>query len=321
MIDLHHMSRSLGISRTDLVEIVRRGPDRYKEYEIDKRAGGKRLIAQPSRELKAVQRYLSENFFSQFPISKFATAYRKGKSIRDNAQQHRKARFLLKTDFSNFFHSFAPADIDWLFATNGIVLEKSEVSFLKLSIFWRPKGSRFYTLAMGAPTSPLITNIMMHGIDERLGEFCQRNEVAYTRYADDVALSARSRDRLLEAEAVFRTIISNSERPKLKFNEDKRGIYGPGQRREVTGLIITPDGKISVGRDRKRQISAAVDHWRRGVGMADIEVERLRGLLAFCNAVEPRFIDRLRAKYGDNCIAELFDRKRMSFWSPEHLFG
>lgn len=321
MIDLEHMAKTLGIGKADVLEIVRRAPERYKEYEIPKRAGGTRSIAQPSRELKAVQRYLAAHALDQFPLSKHATAYRTGKSIRYNAAVHAKSKYILKTDFAEFFHSFHHVDFDWLLLRNDKNIAKEEINFLKYAIFWRPKAKRTYTLAMGAPTSPLVSNIFLYEIDESIGEFCAENDIKYTRYADDVTFSAMEMERLIEVEGVFSKIIASVDRPRLKFNGEKRGLYGPGQRREVTGLIITPDGQISIGRDRKRLISAGVDRWRKGGLKTDLEVEQLRGKLAFAKSAEPKFLASMERKYGSSLIKSLMSREKRSFWSPSMLFG
>lgn len=77
------MLESLPFSRTELDKIIRTAPYRYKVYYIDKRSGdGKREIAQPSAELKLIQRWVVENVLSSYPIHPAAAAYIKGKGIR-----------------------------------------------------------------------------------------------------------------------------------------------------------------------------------------------------------------------------------------------
>jgi RNA-directed DNA polymerase len=67
--------------------------------------------------------------------------------------------------------------------------------------------------------------------------------------------------------------------------------------RRVTGLVLSNEGRVSLGRDQKRTIRAAVHHFL--MGRLDKEQSSwLRGMLAFVNSVEPEYLDRLRAKYG-----------------------
>lgn len=102
-------------------------------------------------------------------------------------------------------------------------------------------------------------------------------------------------------ELQVRSIINDSTSPELTFNEKKRGLYTKGQRRMVTGLILTPDGRISIGRERKREISSLLHK----ATLNQLDVERkgfLKGMLGFCLASEPSFVNSMRKKYGDPIV-------------------
>jgi hypothetical protein len=319
MTTIEQIARGVGISSDDARSILARGPVRYKVYQIPKRSGGWRIISQPSRELKAVQRYLLASFFSHLRITNFATAYRTGVSIRDNAAAHAGNPYLLKLDFRSFFHSFRPSDMDYVLRINGITLSKPEVLTLKLATYWRPKGSSFFMFAMGAPTSPTLTNAMMYELDEMIGAFCAARAVTFTRYADDLAFSGGSSEALLAVEKFVRKQVSESGHPKLQLNDGKRGMYGPGQKKIVTGLVITPAGDVSISRERKRAISAGVHWWKTGQITTELHREQLRGLLAFAKSAEPEFLGRLSQKYGPSTIENILKRKKIAFWSPGQL--
>ncbi len=77
----------------------------------------------------------------------------------------------------------------------------------------------------------------------------------YTRYADDITVSGKNVEDVLRFEASFMRTIKATKSPVLASNDEKRGIYLKGQRRMVTGLIVTPTNEISIGRERKRLIS------------------------------------------------------------------
>jgi hypothetical protein len=99
-----------GLSEPDIIRIVSNAPLRYKIYTIAKRRGGERIISQPARELKVLQRILTEEFLSKLPIHRSATAYRAGISIRHNALAHAANGPILKFDFTNFFPSISGRD-------------------------------------------------------------------------------------------------------------------------------------------------------------------------------------------------------------------
>jgi hypothetical protein len=62
-------------SEYDILRIVRNAPVRYKTYTIQKRNGGDRIISQPARELKALQRLLVDGLLYHLPVHPAATAY------------------------------------------------------------------------------------------------------------------------------------------------------------------------------------------------------------------------------------------------------
>ena len=79
----------------------------YKKYEISKRNGGKRIIYEPNYTLKKVQRNILDNVLSGFKISKYAMAYVKGKSVKDNANMHVNKKLILKLDIKDFFNNIS----------------------------------------------------------------------------------------------------------------------------------------------------------------------------------------------------------------------
>ena len=65
----------------------------------------------------------------------------------------------------------------------------------------------------------------------------------------------------------------------------------------MTGLVLTNDGLVSIGREKKREIRAAFHAFTHGTLKSD-QVNSLAGMVAFIKAVEPEFLDRLARKYG-----------------------
>ena len=75
---LEVISKKLNITPAELLNYALVAPVKYKRYPIKKRSGGTREIAQPSRDLKFVQRLVVREFFNNehvFPIHGSATAY------------------------------------------------------------------------------------------------------------------------------------------------------------------------------------------------------------------------------------------------------
>lgn len=300
---VYKAATGLGLPASTLRRLARSAPHRYKVYTIAKRSGsGRRVIAQPAKEVKAVQRWLIANALSWMPLHEAATAYAPGSSIRDNALLHLNNRFLLKVDFANFFPSIEEADVRAhieKYASG--VYSPNEVTYLCRMLLWHPKHQTQLELCIGAPSSPFISNSIMYDFDVILSAHCSRLGVVYSRYADDLALSTNLPGILELLPAWIETRLRELAYPKLTLNERKTVSTSMKYRRSVTGLILANQGYVSLGRERKRLVSAMVHHFECGkLGIKD--QARLSGLLAFVQDVEPAFILRLERRYSPEIV-------------------
>lgn len=289
----------------DIRHLASTAPFRYKVYDIPKRSGGTRTIAQPTAGVKALQiaavRWLEAG---RVPIHACATAYCKGRSIRYNAAQHVRNSFLLKMDFRDFFHSIVPEDFSGLLINRlSSEIDEDEMLFLQRLFFWKPRGKP-PCLSIGAPSSPFISNAVMYPFDENISEYVTRKGITYTRYADDLTFSGHDRDDLEATEAWVRYVCQRLPYPHLTINDRKTVFASKRYRRTVTGLVLTNDKQISIGRERKRAIRAAVHRFLTRP-MPDDEVARIRGWLACVKDVEPAFFGRLERRYGADGLKRL----------------
>jgi RNA-directed DNA polymerase len=293
-----------GLSKFDLLRIVGNAPVRYKTYTIEKRNGGRRTISQPARELKALQRIIAHRIISHLPVHSAATAYRTGISIKANAAAHVQNGPILKFDFENFFPSIKATDWQAYCRRTSLFEDDEDIRISTSILFRRYRGMPILRLAIGAPSSPLLSNVLMYEFDSKMADTARKNKAAYTRYADDLTFSARRTGFLTGLEAALRKTIREVESPSLTINESKTVLATPKYKRLVTGLILTNDGKISIGYRRKREIRAALHHQTLG-RLGITEQARLAGLLAFVNDVEPEFLAHLRVKYGQETLTQL----------------
>ena len=123
------MMQELFVSDIQLNRLIRRAPHTYKVYTIPKRTGGRRVIAQPARETKYLQRWLISNIFCDLPVHESATAYKLGASIKKNAEKHARNSYLTKFDFKDFFTSIKETDLKNHFAnhlTNKLTEDEAE---------------------------------------------------------------------------------------------------------------------------------------------------------------------------------------------------
>lgn len=294
---LFRMSQALLVPAPQLAYLIRSAPYRYKTYFIDKRrTGSKRQIAQPAREVKRLQYWVMDNVLKRCPVHSCAMGYREGLGIGDNARLHSANPYLLKLDFRNFFPSIVSDDFTGFMRARG-EFDDSELEALSNILFWKPDRNGPLRLSIGAPSSPLLSNVLLNELDEEVRSACAAENAVYSRYADDITISTT--DMGLRATLLWKvnSILQSRSSPKLWLHPDKIVFASKAHRRTVTGLVLGNDGNISLGRDRKREIRSKLYHSIQGALTAE-DAGKLAGLLAFAKGVEPEFVERLIKKYG-----------------------
>jgi RNA-directed DNA polymerase len=299
------LAAETGMFESTVTRIMRDAPVRYKLYHIPKRNGGERLIAQPSREVKALQRALVDVLLRGLPVHQCATAYREGLSIADNARRHSGNGPILKMDFADFFPSIRSVDWKNYCERTGCLTDEEDVALTSSLLFRRAKGHRELRLAIGAPSSPILSNVLMYEFDEFVQQTLQKDQVEYTRYADDLTFSGSKTGFLTVVPPTIALAMREFRSPRVTLNAAKTVYATRKYKRFVTGLILANDGSVTIGRSRKRLLHASVHRAKVGkLGL--MELAQLSGYLAFVNAVEPGFLGTLRQKYG----SEIMDRLR-----------
>ncbi|WP_345882114.1 retron St85 family RNA-directed DNA polymerase [Shewanella algae] len=310
--------KSSGLSGTELSQyaevlaanslsyIIENGHKMYKIYTIPKRSGGHRIIAHPSKDLKAFQRALVDLLSSKIKEHDAAYAYRKNVSIRDNAIVHSQNEYLLKMDFLNFFNSIDKMLIKAAFKNHGLKIAKSDFDILKSIIFWSPTKSKRgkFILSVGAPSSPMLSNLVLYQFDEAMESICRSLEVTYSRYADDIFFSTDKPNTLKDIPDFVKYFLNMIYGDKLRVNAAKTKFTSKAHNRHVTGIVINNECKISLGRAKKRYIKSLVFKSSKGHLCID-DMQKLQGLLAYAKHIEPMFIARLKRKFGDSLIIEL----------------
>lgn len=278
-------------------------PKMYKVYSIPKRSFGHRIIAQPTPQLKSYQRVLIELLEGKLPIHPNAYSYRKGIGIKENAIIHSGNDYLLKMDFQNFFNKIKPNLFLKVLFKNEIKITDAERQLFENIFFWKPGKKRSITkiLSVGAPSSPFITNVVMFDFDSDISLWCQERGVSYTRYADDITFSTKTKGQLFEVPKIVEKKL-RKHAPGLTINESKTVFSSKAHNRHVTGICINNDNAISLGRERKREISSLI-HKFKIKALSDIEVNYLKGLMSFAKHIEPSFLLRMENKYGCDVIS------------------
>lgn len=290
-------------SSSELLVLIMTAPYRYKEHQIEKRRGGQRTISQPTKELKFIQRQLINSELLGLKISDAATAYIKGRSIVDHARLHASNHFLLKLDFNNFFPSITEKSIEHLLKTQTAFSEVERTIIKRLLLRAKRKDPNL-RLSIGAPSSPFISNCIMAEFDEIVADYCRDNGLIYSRYADDIAMSTQFPNKLDSAKIFLENLLEKLEYVDLSLNKEKTVNVSIKNRRVLTGLVLSNDGNVSIGRDRKRKIRSQV-HAMVNKELPAEEIPKLKGMLAFILSVDRVFVENLAKKYQYPNVAGL----------------
>lgn len=307
----------LGIDVQEAETLASRAPRTYKRYQVPKRNGhGFRTIYHPAKTTKSLQYALNEVFLLHMPVHECAVAYRRGlrSPLLTNASLHAPHPYTVRLDLKDFFPSIRPADVLPLFEREDVLarqLAAKERQFLTQALFVAHRGEM--SLAIGAPSSPAVSNSVMFEIDAALDGFAKEHDSVYTRYVDDLVFSADGKGLCRRFTQSVQTCLEKTESPNLVLNDLKTVYMSRGTRRAITGLVVTPQGGVSIGRDRKRYIRSLLHkyskHLAEGGTMAEEEMSFLSGMLAFVLDVEPELYNRLAQKYSSEVVnAALYRR-------------
>ncbi|WP_248672841.1 reverse transcriptase domain-containing protein, partial [Pseudomonas agarici] len=179
------LAAELGISLGRLNYYAYFLPDhkKYKTFTISKRGGGERIVEAPVKGLKDLQKTILGKFEPYYKPRACVFAYVQDRGIVENADVHDFQRWVLRVDLKDFFHSITQRRVIGIFSSPPFSLSRDAARTLS---FLCTKDGR---LTQGAPTSPLISNLVCKGLDYTLKELAAKNKCYYTRYADDIFFS------------------------------------------------------------------------------------------------------------------------------------
>lgn len=223
-----------------LYAIANNKENNYRIYKIKKRNGKYRTIYEPNSLLKEIQRNILENILETRSVSKYCKAYYKGAKIKDNASIHIDKKIVLKLDIENFF-----PNITFMNIYNSC-----------FSIEYFPKNVGMLLtylctcndyLTQGSPTSAYISNLVMKKFDEDIGTWCDRKNISYSRYSDDMTFSGD-----FDVTEVIKLVREKLGKLGLNLNDKKTCVIDRSKCQRVTGLVV--NDKVNVSNEYKKKI-------------------------------------------------------------------
>jgi len=334
LLSLRHLSDMTGVSYLHLRDLVGRRVRRtYKVFYLRKRVPGRtatRMICKPNSTLLSIQQWIVRDILRFTRAHGSSYAFHPGSRPFEAAEEHCGCKWLFKVDLQDFFHTISEGRVTQVFAEIGfnrlLSFELARLVTVGCERANRPDPTDRWTkipyyqttsegfLPQGAPTSPMISNLVMHRTDERLADIAAASGMRYSRYADDLAFSGgadTSRAAMLRLKrAVLRTLNEDGFTPNLR----KTVLRGPGTRRIVLGMLVDGD-KPRLSREFKDMIrlhlhyltspdhGPAIHALRRRTSISGI-FHHVRGLISWAETVEK--------EYGANALAQF----REVDWPP-----
>lgn len=213
---------------------------RYKSFTIPKKSGGVRSISAPMPKLGAILWPVKEILSSLYEPQPCVMGFTPCRSIVDNAKLHLGQNYILNLDLKDFFFSIPQARV-WKrlqIPPFNFPTEVANVIAGLCAIKTTIDGKEVCVLPQGAPTSPILTNIVCRNLDRKLTGIANKYYLRYSRYADDITFSSMHSALSLKGK-VYREILDAIEEQGFTVNPAKTRLQKRGSRQEVTGLIIS----------------------------------------------------------------------------------
>lgn len=269
---LSDLARYLRYPPSFLAYVLYKGPPtgRYTSFSVPKRSGGTRVIHAPDDHLKELQQRLAKQLElckaeianRRGSADKFSHGFEPGRSIITNAWPHKRRRFVLNLDLEDFFPSINFGRVRGFFLKNRDFELNPNVATVIAQIACFQNA-----LPQGAPSSPVIANLIGHVLDVRLGKLAATAKCTYSRYADDLTFSTNQRnfpDVLASTDpmtaggwTISETLLSGVRRSGFNVHPTKTRMQCRPSHQVVTGLTV--NDKVNVRASYYRATRAMCD--------------------------------------------------------------
>lgn len=184
----------LNVSENDLKKIIKEKSSCYHNFLIrNKKHDSLRLISaiKNKSDIFVLQKTLQKEFFSSIYFPSNVYGFIKQRNYLDYLEPHcskNNGKFFIRLDIKSFFDTISSDIIkECLSYYINEACDDKEKSYIVDSIIEIVTLDN--KLIQGAVTSPVISNLVFRRIDIRIERFCEKNNITYTRYADDMLFS------------------------------------------------------------------------------------------------------------------------------------
>lgn len=239
------LAARIGISIDQIDYFAHASSDKlYNVFAIQKKNGNYRRIYNPIDGLKYAQLSLKEALIQYYKKPSCVLGMEKGTSVVMNASKHVKKDYVVNFDIKDFYESIHIGRIiAMLKKLTGLDKELSTVVAQLLTCN--------KVLPTGAPTSPLVADMIFYRADYMILKYIENKDIRYTRYADDITFSFKDKKYLdlffdnTSTKTINKAFESIFEKNGFKLNNEKIRIQTKNMHQEVTGIKVNNELNLS----------------------------------------------------------------------------
>jgi hypothetical protein len=230
------------------------------------------LYKSPKKKLKLLHRWFQQKRLAH-PCAHGGVVRR---SCFTSAVCHLGNRYVWIRDCSDCYPSVTPESMQAELKAIGFRHETASL----LTLLFTVRGH----VPQGSPISGDAINLLFWRVDHDLASFCGRNNLAYTRVADDFVVSGKERDRGDEAVQRIEAGLANRG---IKVNKKKRDRHGfqPNAGRQLVHSILV-----------NRRRGTAISHGQREAAI-QVATKYVEG----CRSIQPDSIEGVAYKRSQLC--------------------
>lgn len=244
----------------------------YRKFNIPKGKGNREIIA-PRVGLKLIQKWISIHFEKKWQATACSHGFIRDRSHLSAAEKHLGARWVFSVDIENFFPSISRARVTNAIRDLGYITDKSIEIVSDLCCY-------NYALVQGAPSSPIVSNIVLKSLDLQLEFLANNHNIVITRYADDIVFSGKS-DFPEELPNIVIGMITDDG---WKISQKKTKLSKLPERLKVHGLLVHGD-TIRLTKGYRNRIRA-YQHLKSKGTIQDCDLAKINGHLNYALQIE-----------------------------------
>ncbi len=297
----------------------------YNNYLIPKKSGGQRVISEPNSDLKRKQYEIINlfNYIARHHETKLyhaaAYAYIEDRSIVNCLNKHKanESNWFLKLDIKDCFGS-----------TNYNMVVEQLSKIYPFNDILNPYQSYYYSftrnhfkqvlkvcflsdsLPQGAPTSPMLLNLMMIPFDYELAKQLNSKGFVYTRYADDIIISHKYKFDFREITNIVEETFRKNNYTYI-INKDKIRYGSRAGRNWNLGLMLNKDNQITIGWRKKKEFKALLTKVCFEKILSCSEINKINGLISYYKMIDKPYTEYIIDHIGSKFKVDLHEKLRV----------